>query len=74
MMAESHGLQFIDCGNGHVQIKGHGQLVHSYDLMNKNMNPTCFADYEWKVRFKTDAKFNASVQAMARAMLDYIIT
>ncbi len=29
-MAEAHGLKFKDCGNGHVQISGHGQLVNYY--------------------------------------------
>jgi hypothetical protein len=27
-LAEAYGLQFTDCGNGHVQIKGHGNLVN----------------------------------------------
>ena len=27
-LAESHALEFKDCGGGHVQIKGHGVLVN----------------------------------------------
>ena len=27
-LASSHGLEFTDCGGGHVQIKGHGVLVN----------------------------------------------
>lgn len=27
-LAKSHGLEFTDCGGGHVQIKGHGVLVN----------------------------------------------
>lgn len=27
-LAEAYGLQFTDCGNGHVQIRGHGNLIN----------------------------------------------
>lgn len=33
--AESHGLEFKDCGNGHVQIKGHGALVNYYPMSKR---------------------------------------
>lgn len=29
-MAESHGLDFTDCGGGHVQIRGNGVLANYY--------------------------------------------
>lgn len=29
-MAVAHGLEFKDCGEGHLQIKGHGALVNYY--------------------------------------------
>lgn len=34
-MAESHGLEFSDCGGGHVQIKGNGVLVNYYPVSRK---------------------------------------
>ncbi len=27
-LAEAHGLEFTDCGGGHVQVKGHGVLIN----------------------------------------------
>jgi hypothetical protein len=35
MLAESHGLEFKDCGNGHVQIRGMGRLVNYWPLSKK---------------------------------------
>lgn len=34
-LAESHGLEFKDCGQGHVQIKGHGNVVNYWPLSKK---------------------------------------
>lgn len=34
-LAESHGLQFKDCGGGHVQLLGHGSLVNYWPLSKK---------------------------------------
>lgn len=34
-LAESHGLTFKDCGNGHVQISGHGNLVNYYPFSKR---------------------------------------
>lgn len=35
LTAESHGLQFKDCGGGHVQISGHGVLVNYWPESKK---------------------------------------
>lgn len=34
-LAESHGLKFIDRGNGHVQIQGHGVMVNYWPSSKK---------------------------------------
>ena len=34
-LAKSHGLDFKDCGNGHVQISGMGRLVNYWPMSKK---------------------------------------
>lgn len=34
-LAETHSIEFVDCGNGHVQLKGHGNLVNYYPLSKR---------------------------------------
>lgn len=28
LLAKTHAIEFKDCGNGHIQLKGHGNLVN----------------------------------------------
>lgn len=34
-LAEANALKFKDCGNGHVQISGHGVLVNYYPMSKR---------------------------------------
>lgn len=34
-MAESHGLEFRDCGGGHVQVRGNGVLVNYWPISKR---------------------------------------
>lgn len=34
-LAESHSVQFKDCGEGHIQLRAHGNLVNYYPLSKR---------------------------------------